>query len=571
MSDPRTPLTSGHIQQRHPAVYQRLMEGCQTVVSVPMAAGLAGDRFLHARQSNLLLQLPRRVWVGVQAGGEQPVTVRTLEEYDAARGEFVPAPATIHERTQHLVQDLLVAGEHLTVDVLLEAPDGRGFALSSSLTAAVSLALLVHRGTIAPVTVDAWRRLPMRALLDDPAFLDLVRLAKGHQSAVRPGRIVGGGVLTALGSASVQLSAHDGQDVDVLTLADLGGGERMACEWPVDLLIIASGSRNDLGLPPEVRFNPTALPAFLAELTAQLRFPAPLAAPLPTPVPELVHQLRDAFFLEVVRCWTAVWSGTPTVERAIEDLLATMRRRQAFSEATDALHPSTVRLFAALGEALGDRPWGAFPVNNGSHGGTVLVVAPAGALRPRAPQLLVALAARGMDGACIEYLSWRDGAAVDPVRVDQHLASGQLSALLPREAQRWTFVSPTGTASVLRPRDVELPSEAELVVDLVNDRIIIAGQPVDSKEIKSQRFTAELLRHLARAPQHTVPNSALPRSAYRASRSELVSKILAPLARTVLARTGRELSYTTHGSMDDFSISLQLGDLTLALVESVGE
>lgn len=109
-----------------------------------------------------------------------------------------------------------------------------------------------------------------------------------------------------------------------------------------------------------------------------------------------------------------------------------------------------------------------------------------------------------------------------------------------------------------------------MLVDQISRKIYIDGEKVSSKEILSQQLTIDLLDKFISDGVQEIHASTLPASSYTQSKSEMTSKILGPLMRTVNRRLGSNLRMQCHGSAVDFVIKFEVVDLEVCSIQKIG-
>ena len=134
------------------------------------------------------------------------------------------------------------------------------------------------------------------------------------------------------------------------------------------------------------------------------------------------------------------------------------------------------------------------------------------------------------------------------------------------------LVESQGSKEIVQECDMSDLSRGKLLVDQISRKIYIDGERVTSKEIFSQQLTIDLLdEYISNGEEVCVisPRS-LGVSSYTQSKSEMMSKILSPLMRTVHRRLGRNLRMSCTGSTVDFTIKFDEVDLELCVVSKLG-
>ena len=562
----RLPLTSASLMGGHASNYHHLFERCSTVVSAPLGVSLTGDRALTTRRAAVMLQLPRRVFVGIEKHNAQGAPAAIVHEYDVSRDAFTPSPTTLTGRVAHVVSDLL-HGEHVTLHILAEGQDGRNLALPAALSVALGLTRHLANGRLTPTAIAAWHTKSCAALLGEAAFFDLLGECWDIQKILRPGMVTGGSVISALLPSAAHALAFGGTPLGVCTPGQLDGLPPSPSNWPVDIALISTGTRNDLGLPPEVLLDDDATRRFISDAGTYFSRDLPLVQTLQGSGGDALDALRDRAFLDVYRGWFDLWRRGGG-GYAIDQLIEAYVRREALLWATENLHPSIRETLHELRALLGRKRYGSFPQGTGIHGGSILIVTPQSEARADIEELPAHLQSRGIERACTEYLSWRDQTTFLGPRVEQHLASGIFHASIPRAARRITRFSSGGFDERISGTD-EDHEGTDIVVDVTGERIAIAGRPVDSRELPSQRATSHILAQLLRRPSMMIQSDELPRSSYKDSRSELTSKLVSPLLRVLKLRTGKTMRISTSGTISSFSIALKLDDVVIDLSEAL--
>ena len=137
------------------------------------------------------------------------------------------------------------------------------------------------------------------------------------------------------------------------------------------------------------------------------------------------------------------------------------------------------------------------------------------------------------------------------------------------ELEGYLIQSP-GNREVVKNCDVEGLSRGRLLVDQIARKIYINGERVSSKEIFSQQLTIDLLDGYINNGQTEFAARDLGSSSYTQNKSEMMSKILHPLMRTIHRRLGRNLRISCSGSTLDFMIKFEEVDLELWSVSRIG-
>ncbi|MFA4846570.1 MAG: hypothetical protein WC654_08535, partial [Patescibacteria group bacterium] len=165
-----------------------------------------------------------------------------------------------------------------------------------------------------------------------------------------------------------------------------------------------------------------------------------------------------------------------------------------------------------------------------------------------------------------DFLSWRDGFGKEGLRVDQHVTAGRVASLSGEGIRRLTtWQARTGYVSRLIGGKDQV--HADVLFDAVHHRVFVAGKPVTSKDLPSQKATIAIFQTLFRSIGATVPCRELPARTYSAYRNELQGKIFGPLGAVVEERCGKPLGVHIHGSLTDFTVTCEPKGLSFGLIE----
>ncbi len=135
-------------------------------------------------------------------------------------------------------------------------------------------------------------------------------------------------------------------------------------------------------------------------------------------------------------------------------------------------------------------------------------------------------------------------------------------------AEGYLIQSPGSTEHVQSYNSLGL-SKGKLLVDQISRKIYIDGEKVSSKEILSQQLTIDLLDKYITEGMDQIHVSDLPSSSYTQNKSEMMSKILSPLMRTVHRRLGKNLRMSCTGSTVDFVIKFEEVEMEVCSIQKI--
>lgn len=171
-------------------------------------------------------------------------------------------------------------------------------------------------------------------------------------------------------------------------------------------------------------------------------------------------------------------------------------------------------------------------------------------------------------GAAMYYCSWEDGEPEDSVKLEQDLEQKVYSKFISKGS---VFVREFSQATGGTLKAVALDKldkiKSDILIDLENREICIAGNKLTSRDIHSSTVTSEILRIMLNNQGKKISNKDLPESSYTSERGELQSKIVSPLIKVVKKYAKKNLKLKITGSLMDFWVELNLDGLKIVVVE----
>lgn len=196
----------------------------------------------------------------------------------------------------------------------------------------------------------------------------------------------------------------------------------------------------------------------------------------------------------------------------------------------------------------------------GKVGGDFLFVVPVGSIREHTEERIASLRKQfDNDMIMLDYANWLDGYGTEGLKVEQSLPEETYSSFVSPGSIQIIQFSPNGQTKHFLIKGSEykqLISQSELTIDMIDEKIFIAGKAPTSKELPSASATAQVLSRLLQSPDCFIKNSALPRSSYASNRNDLQSKILTPLNKLLQKHLNKTLPIELHGSYSDFHLRL---------------
>jgi hypothetical protein len=165
----------------------------------------------------------------------------------------------------------------------------------------------------------------------------------------------------------------------------------------------------------------------------------------------------------------------------------------------------------------------------------------------------------------VSYVSYIDGAGSEGLKIEK---SNKQNVWSPYDKGEQMIVEDweggISYPSSINPEEMEY----DLVLDMVQNKILIQKEYITSKELHSQRMTLDVLNILLMKLGQEVSNAELPVSSYAQNKNEMQGKIIIPLSKLILEKTGKKILLTCKGSNTKYYLKLSRNDLTLAYIHS---
>lgn len=107
----------------------------------------------------------------------------------------------------------------------------------------------------------------------------------------------------------------------------------------------------------------------------------------------------------------------------------------------------------------------------------------------------------------------------------------------------------------------------DLLLDQINNKVYIQGEPVNSQKLPSQKALVTILAKLLQTDCWQLKNSEIPLETYANSRYDLHGKVVIPFTRT-LNHSAADFSLKLSGGLyDDYTLTLEANRLKTGLVK----
>jgi mevalonate kinase len=545
----RLPINTATLQQRHADTYRDFFARCQRVASASNSFLWTGEFAGFYGGLTVSQKLPVRSYVGFETTFNNQVEVkRSYMAYAADQGCFMESIADerlCDNLAQYLEKELVRQPDFtgVTVHLLTELPLGHGLGSNGAISAA--LAVLLCKTTDLETAFEKAR--------------EILSLSQaGYSSGVSAYM-----ALTDCQSPVV-FHRHDSQYYakPISELAEL----EKAPIWPVDFgLIYSGGGANAESVilannqtVDELNFSGQRLISLL-EGARDTNFKETYIDMLNLTSSLIVIALTDLF-------------AKGTKNNLLEQLFNGLNQYQNLlhilhmgSSSTDLIYS---RIHQLANKQLNDVGSGAKMSGIGS-GGAVLFAVPYAIHRDAIISSIETLQKETKRPIWLDYASWLDGIGGMPAKIDQDIAADHHSTFITKDSLHLTIMRQGQLQQevITNERMADFAKQIDLWVDATNGKILIAGEPVNSKDLPSQKATVAIVSALVKSSKQLLNNNEIP-SSYGENRYDLQGKIALPLAKIVKERTGRDLQLTVRGGMyDNFSLALDPSNISIGIVE----
>lgn len=592
------------LRQRFPETYRRFFLDHEVVVSADLCFPLTPGLAWQAGAPEVYLKLPARAYVGlVRHGKEGSIFLDRMWAYDPAQDAIVPSVTdllprpVVHSFLQKWIQE--VAGHDdipgVKVDVFLEAVEQRGF--SSPLASLLITALRLFYRVDDISAVDSLSKDVGSTVFTD-THIQAIQLRSDCFFGTAHGTKEFAGITASLTpcmyvaeerGGSIQKPMEDLFPLDVtgatehlLELRWWGRSlETFGCQgtFPLDLVIFGHGGERD-SQTVAAHMRQSIIPQFdeLRDL-AQTWF-GDIFGSGGGHLPAFLKSIGDGEYfqqfirghtfkhLALIRALIDLYDrplDSPRLLRLLETIDSMLNSHAPFVESPSDYTQYYIRLVKQLADELGV-PVAVRALHWGKQDGALCVYSAPNTFREPLFELLAQHANDANHPAHVEFVSWRDGFGSEGLRVDQAVEYGRIAQMLGEGILKLaTWRKSEGFSSRLVDRKKEVP--VDVLFDLSSHRVMVAGKPVTSRELPSQKATVDIFRTLFHRLDHDVPSHELSSKTYTAFRNDLQGKIVGPLHALIQDRCGKPLGVRIHGSLTDFSVIWQPTGLSVGLLE----
>ncbi|MDO8435695.1 MAG: hypothetical protein Q7S89_03395 [bacterium] len=615
----RIPMNSAALKKAFPDIYRDFFSQNSIVCSAPRSLTWFGEHVNQHEGLTLRQQIPLRTYVGITPrsnGMVRIVNVRTFDTHTQTFHDNVSADDYKKNKIEKELLPFLTAlcgaheGDGFDISILAELPLERSVGSIGSLYVPLIITCLLHYDRLSPADVTGWRERPIPELISDPhtkfdiTFRTIWKweaLQFPLPSATNPFTSLVPSATPILYSSKYDLSTSpsshmrratlDINELEAIDRAQYWGARLgdlfpnpVGWPFPFDCGLITTGENRSV---LDTIFSLGELEDEVVEATKKMQT---LVEPLFTATPSearpafarffntddredlwrkytsALHMLSFQKFVAIHEIFTRGFT-----QKMLTTLCDVMNKTQAILYPLNFSTRTMERIlhtFKKYAEEKTDSHMIAAKMNSTSQRGNILFVTPSLTIRPWIDDIITLLQKEVNPRVNLDYASWLDGYEMEGgVKIEQYLDLGMYSPHLEPDAIACMHVAANGmrTASVTSRADA-IAIGADIQFDAVNEKILVAGKPVTSKELPSQSAAVAVFTALIDAPGGKVHNGQLPPSSYQSYRNELQGKIIGPLVKLVHERTGKTLNVSIEGKLTDFWVYCDTKGLDTAVI-----
>jgi hypothetical protein len=600
MFDASKPIESSRLQKQLSDRYRSFFLDHEIVVSADFSLPLTPGLAWQAGAPEVFLKLPRRAYVGVRFEGKAgSVKIGTCQVYDVLTDTFhigeleLPAEAVQLGLEQHLSKMFPHTPVGCVFDFLFEGDSRSGIhaPTASLLISLMHLAFGERSQEIADVSGALWKEIHVDALkLRSACSLGVAHGTKEYAGMVRSSGPVVYVAQERQGSIERPVDGmfplDVSQDRDRLDdlhwwgwrLEDFGANGA----FPLDVAMLYQEGITRDHVAVATHMRQSVIPGFDHLRTQAL---ALFRSILDVPVdqrPFFLKETSDGAYIqqflrghalkhiELLRRLLQLYQqplDTGVAFHMLEMIDSVLNTHAPFVELPSEETQHVMRQLKQRADELGI-PIAIRALHWGKQDGNLCVYTRTNTFREALLQLVAEYSELKQHRVCVDFLSWRDGFGVNGFMVDQDVARGKISPILEDRVKRLTtWDRRHGYRTKLL--ETQIPSQIDVVFDASTRRVEVAGVPLTSQDIPSQKATVELCTSLFKQIGTPVQGRTLPCRTYSGYRNELQGKIFGPLEAVVQSRCHTSLGISIHGSLTDFEVLWDPKSIRIGVIEDL--
>jgi len=545
----RDPHNTSTLQKHFTDTYRSFFSKCQKVASAPNSFLWAGE-FSGFYEDGLLIsqKLPFRVYVGIESTLDGKIEVeQEYTTYDVEEDAFTKRVFDTQLSNQfklfleNYFKDKLEIG--FKIHVLTEAPMGHGLGSNGALAAA--LATLIA---------------------DDLPFEKQYELAYSILSGSQKGYSSGVTAYNALVSTDQPILFYGHKKKHKAYPISEIAKVKSPLTWPIDFGLIYTG----------VQTNSENVVLAAEHTMTELNDASQSVNEL---IKNYSHPPFQQTFLDMLNMTSALMvNGFARIfnrganDASLQEFFGTLNQYQNLLHILNISTKTSDIIYRHLHELANKEVNGSgsgVKVSGIGKGGVMLFAVPYGAHRTEVSLLIDELREKFNKNIRLDYASWLDGIGEGGARVEQDISKNIVSNLLSEDVVLAKILhhGKEVRQTMTLERYQDLAFKSELVVDKTSGKIYIAGKPLTSKELPSQKATAIILYDLLNSSNYKLSNEQISDS-YGSNRYDLHSKIVLPIVKQLMKMANKDFQLSVSGGMyDQFELRLDPSNVSILILE----
>lgn len=576
----RKPLNSESLQKEFPEMYREFFMNNEIVLGTPLDVSLLHDNNTRFRGVAVKQKIPLRVYCGISRNKQQQFG--QIRVFDCTMNKFVLSPIEkifpgFKEAINKLEKGVKNSDESYRIEILAEASSGLGFGVSSKIATLISMLFLLKYQSHA---LGDFHNVRDKDLHFDSATQEkILGMAADFLYVLREGDVDPVGISSSFISSRFPHYCILGQPIEEMEdfrnvplpqpgygkmedLFHLKGTNQFFDYYYIHASNTSPIYRYDMEYKSdqEVFDEPLLIiPALLGRTLQELS----LSDSSYLETLNVLYNLSFSFFTQFGQ-----FLAHPLSNKFLTRSLRTLNHYANNIEYLEEENNQNLVVADNLRSILKQKKLKNFCViRNGSYkiGGNMAIITE----RDKNRQLVFdAIQELKLiyPYLYVSYLSFIDGYASEGTTIEKYVEKNIRSCFDSPNAMivdDWDH-----TKHYLHSIEKAEELGYDLLLDEIQHKIFIDGQAIHSKNLHSQRMTIDILRILLSRLNQEVSNADLPVSSYSQSKNEIQGKIIIPLKKLILDRTGKKIDLTCKGSNTIFYLKLAKNDLKIGYMYS---
>lgn len=563
----REPINSKTLQEKFPEVYLDYFGRNNLIGSACIDVQFLHDNNTRFRGVAIKQKIPLKVYCGIRTAGSQRDHVfqyidhKTKKLVKKPMGEVLPE----FQKALTTLEEQLSISSPVCIEVFSEAGRGMGFGVTSKIAALLPY-LLINYTKIDSISVDSLKN-----------NKDLLKLSSGFCAILRKGDVDYSGICSAFSHSSLPDYTVYGKPIT--HIRDM--------RTPLDIKYISYGNIQDIISTQEIEHRYDFYFIYTGQENPIISFSdlhEKDEKDINRPLKHLDHnnkkqiyQLTPNIYLDYLKILydlsyyflddMITFFEDPYHIKHFEDALRTLNRYATIKEYIETEQTESMELVHQIRNILSSHRVKNFGViRTGSYrlGGGISIITEKEKAREVMSDAIHELQEK-FPFIEVPYISFIDGFSSQGVMIEKWDKEEVWSSF---DKTNHLFLHDWEGNKQLLEKLAPEELDYDVILDMVQNKIIIGKKYLTSKELHSQRMTLDILRALLFRLDQEVPNNELSVSSYSQNKNEMQGKIIIPLTKLILDKTGKKISLTCKGSNIKFYLKLGKSDLKLGYIQS---